>query len=76
LVAREMIVPDAIDGKERWSLDHLFADQDAVLFRLREARILELDAKPSVNCWTTPPTATSTGPSDASERHSQRRACT
>ncbi|MGI9310665.1 MAG: hypothetical protein ACR2P7_03925 [bacterium] len=28
LVAREMGVPDAHDGGDRWSLDHLFLDQD------------------------------------------------
>lgn len=30
LVAREMSVPDVLDGKERWSLDHLFVDQDGI----------------------------------------------
>ncbi len=30
LVTREMFVPDEEDGAGRWSLDHLFLDQDAV----------------------------------------------
>lgn len=30
LVTREMSVPDQVDGNARWSLDHLFLDQDAV----------------------------------------------
>jgi len=30
LVTREMSVPDEEDGSARWSLDHLFLDQDAV----------------------------------------------
>src|SRR5262249_39244062 len=30
LVTREMGVPDEQDGGDRWSLDHLFLDQDAV----------------------------------------------
>jgi hypothetical protein len=30
LVSREMGVPDQEDGADRWSLDHLFLDQDAV----------------------------------------------
>jgi hypothetical protein len=30
LVAREAIVPDKLDGSGRWSLDHLFLDQDGV----------------------------------------------
>ncbi len=30
LIAREMSVPDMLDGKERWSLDHLFVDQDGI----------------------------------------------
>jgi hypothetical protein len=30
LVSREMPVPDGKDGGNRWSLDHLFLDQDAV----------------------------------------------
>jgi hypothetical protein len=30
LVSREMGVPDEEDGANRWSLDHLFLDQDAV----------------------------------------------
>jgi hypothetical protein len=30
LVSREMGVPDEEDGADRWSLDHLFLDQDAV----------------------------------------------
>src|SRR5438477_5155334 len=30
LVAREMGVPGEQDGGDRWSLDHLFLDQDAV----------------------------------------------
>ncbi len=30
LVSREMAVPDEEDGSARWSLDHLFLDQDAV----------------------------------------------
>ncbi len=30
LVTREMSVPDEDDGSARWSLDHLFLDQDAV----------------------------------------------
>jgi len=30
LIAREMSVPDKLDGKERWALDHLFVDQDAI----------------------------------------------
>jgi hypothetical protein len=31
LVKREMEVPDAEDSSGRWSLDHLFLDQDGVL---------------------------------------------
>src|SRR5260370_10390702 len=30
LVSREMGVPDEKDGGDRWSLDHLFLDQDAI----------------------------------------------
>lgn len=30
LVSREMGVPDEEDGGDRWSLDHLFLDQDAI----------------------------------------------
>lgn len=30
LVTREMSVPGEVDGSARWSLDHLFLDQDAV----------------------------------------------
>jgi hypothetical protein len=30
LVCREMAVPDEEDGSGRWSLDHLFLDQDAI----------------------------------------------
>ena len=30
LVMREMAVPDEEDGAARWSIDHLFLDQDAV----------------------------------------------
>lgn len=30
LVTQEMAVPDAEDGGDRWSLDHLFLDQDAI----------------------------------------------
>ena len=30
LVTREMGVPDEVDGGNRWSLDHLFLDQDAI----------------------------------------------
>lgn len=30
LVTREMAVPGELDGSARWSLDHLFLDQDAV----------------------------------------------
>jgi hypothetical protein len=30
LVSREMGVPDQEDGGDRWSLDHLFLDQDAI----------------------------------------------
>jgi hypothetical protein len=30
LVTREMGVPDEEDGRDRWSLDHLFLDQDAI----------------------------------------------
>ncbi len=30
LVTREMSVPDELDGPGRWSLDHLFLDQDGV----------------------------------------------
>ncbi len=30
LVSREMAVPDEDDGAARWSLDHLFLDQDAI----------------------------------------------
>jgi len=30
LITREMSVPDKQDGSARWSLDHLFLDQDAV----------------------------------------------
>ena len=30
LVTREMGVPDEKDGSDRWSLDHLFLDQDAI----------------------------------------------
>lgn len=30
LVAREVAVPDGQDGGNRWSLDHLFLDQDAI----------------------------------------------
>ena len=30
LVTREMSVPDGIGGSKRWSLDHLFLDQDAI----------------------------------------------
>ncbi|MEJ7812277.1 MAG: hypothetical protein WKG32_17830 [Gemmatimonadaceae bacterium] len=30
LVTREAAVPDALDGAGRWSVDHLFLDQDAV----------------------------------------------
>ncbi|MCA9293219.1 MAG: hypothetical protein KDA20_05340 [Phycisphaerales bacterium] len=30
LITREMAVPDEEDGPSRWSLDHLFLDQDAV----------------------------------------------
>jgi hypothetical protein len=29
-VAREIGVPDALDGKGRWALDHLFLDQEAI----------------------------------------------
>ncbi len=31
LIAREIGIPDAADGGDRWSLDHLFLDQDAIL---------------------------------------------
>lgn len=30
LISREMEVPDEADGSARWSIDHLFVDQDAV----------------------------------------------
>ena len=30
LIAREMAVPDQQDGANRWSVDHLFLDQDAI----------------------------------------------
>jgi hypothetical protein len=30
LVTRELGVPDSNDGGDRWSLDHLFLDQDAI----------------------------------------------
>ncbi|MEO5354519.1 MAG: hypothetical protein H7835_15055 [Magnetococcus sp. XQGC-1] len=30
LISREMAVPDEADGSARWSIDHLFVDQDAV----------------------------------------------
>ena len=30
LIGREVGVPDALDGNNRWSLDHLFIDQDGV----------------------------------------------
>lgn len=30
LVSREMVVPGEADGSGRWSLDHLFLDQDAI----------------------------------------------
>lgn len=30
LISREMAVPDESDGSARWSLDHLFVDQDAI----------------------------------------------
>jgi hypothetical protein len=30
LVAREMPVPDGIEGPNRWALDHLFLDQDGI----------------------------------------------
>src|ERR1700757_4481036 len=30
LIAREQGIPDAADAADRWSLDHLFVDQDAV----------------------------------------------
>jgi hypothetical protein len=30
LVAREIGVPDRLEGSGRWSLDHLFVDQDAI----------------------------------------------
>ncbi|MDR1052268.1 MAG: hypothetical protein LBP95_14650 [Deltaproteobacteria bacterium] len=30
LIAREMGVPSEMNGSDKWSLDHLFADQDAV----------------------------------------------
>ena len=30
LVVREMGVPEELDGSNRWSLDHLFLDQDAI----------------------------------------------
>jgi hypothetical protein len=30
LVAREVAVPDRLEGSGRWSLDHLFVDQDAI----------------------------------------------
>lgn len=30
LISREMAVPDETDGSARWSIDHLFVDQDAI----------------------------------------------
>lgn len=30
LISREMAVPDEADGSSRWSLDHLFVDQDGI----------------------------------------------
>ncbi|MEO5334796.1 MAG: hypothetical protein H7839_22515 [Magnetococcus sp. YQC-5] len=30
LISREMTVPDEADGSARWSIDHLFVDQDAI----------------------------------------------
>ena len=30
LISREMAVPDVQDGPGRWSLDHLFIDQDGI----------------------------------------------
>lgn len=30
LIRREMAVPDEVNGSDRWSLDHLFVDQDGV----------------------------------------------
>ena len=30
LIKREMGIPDKVEGEERWALDHLFLDQDAI----------------------------------------------
>jgi len=38
LIRREMPVPDAQDGADRWSLDHLFVDADGVLILLEVKR--------------------------------------
>ena len=44
LVTREMSIPDEEDGAGRWSLDHLFLDQDGIPTRvvLEEDSLLHL----------------------------------
>ena len=48
LVKREMDVPDATDGTGRWSLDHLFLDQDGVLTLVEVKRATDTRARREV----------------------------
>jgi hypothetical protein len=48
LIKREMGVPDAKDANDRWSLDHLFLDQDGVLTLVEVKRATDTRARREV----------------------------
>jgi hypothetical protein len=48
LVTREMGVPDAADSAGRWSLDHLFLDQDGILTLVEVKRATDTRARREV----------------------------
>ena len=63
LVKREVGVPDSATGGSRWSLDHLFIDDQAVptLVEVKRSDDTESGARSSVRCSITPQTGSCTG---------------
>ena len=55
IIKREKGIPDRPDAGDRWSVDHLLIDQDAVptLVEVKRSSILRYEEESSGRCWTT-----------------------
>ena len=78
LVRREMGVADREEGGDRWSLDHLFVDQDAIptFVEVKRSSDTGFAARSSARCSTTPPTHRRIGTRGACAAASSRASTT